>query len=76
MKNEIIVNVDLVKGVCIGLVTGAVIGGVIALLYAPKSGKDTRQIIKANATDIINTVRSALTEAGWKAEDAIRAIKS
>ena len=29
-----------------GLLAGAAIGGVIALLYAPKSGKDTREQIK------------------------------
>jgi gas vesicle protein len=29
-----------------GLLTGAAIGGIIALLYAPKSGKETREQIK------------------------------
>ncbi len=30
----------------IGLLAGAAIGGVIALLYAPKSGKETRDFIR------------------------------
>jgi gas vesicle protein len=29
-----------------GLLTGALIGGVIALLSAPRSGKETREILK------------------------------
>jgi gas vesicle protein len=29
-----------------GLLTGAAIGGIIALLYAPRSGKETREQIK------------------------------
>jgi gas vesicle protein len=30
----------------IGMLTGAVVGGVTALLLAPKTGKETRQMIK------------------------------
>jgi gas vesicle protein len=29
-----------------GLLTGAVVGGIIALLYAPRSGKETREHLK------------------------------
>lgn len=29
-----------------GLVTGAAIGGILALLYAPRSGKETREHLK------------------------------
>jgi len=39
-------NKDNACGFGIGLLTGAVIGGVVALLYAPKTGKQTRQLIK------------------------------
>ena len=39
-------NKDHAIGFGIGLLTGALIGGVIALLYAPKTGKETRQFIK------------------------------
>jgi gas vesicle protein len=35
-----------------GLLAGAAIGGVIALLYAPKSGKDTREQIKQKLEDL------------------------
>lgn len=29
-----------------GLLTGAVVGGILALLYAPRSGKETREHLK------------------------------
>jgi hypothetical protein len=39
-------NKDSAVGFGIGLLSGVVIGGVIALLFAPQSGKETRQMIK------------------------------
>jgi gas vesicle protein len=35
-----------------GLLAGAAIGGVIALLYAPKTGKETRDELKHKLADI------------------------
>jgi gas vesicle protein len=35
-----------------GLLAGAAIGGVLALLYAPKSGKETREQIKKKFEDL------------------------
>ena len=40
----------------IGVLAGAVVGGVVALLFAPKSGKDTRAFIKEKAGDITDKV--------------------
>lgn len=37
------------KMLCGGLVLGALIGGTIALLYAPMKGEDTRRMIKDKA---------------------------
>jgi gas vesicle protein len=37
------------KLVTMGFITGAIIGGVIGLLYAPKSGKETRDYLKTTA---------------------------
>ena len=79
-------NRDHAVGFGIGLLAGAVIGGTIALLYAPRSGKETRQIIKDKANEavdtarekteeVINTVRSAACEAKWKGEAVIDALK-
>jgi gas vesicle protein len=35
-----------------GLLTGAVLGGVIALLYAPKSGKETRDHLREKFSEV------------------------
>lgn len=49
-------HMERVKGVqmdnrmvTMGFLTGAIIGGVIGLLYAPKSGKETREFLKTKA---------------------------
>ena len=80
-------NKDHAFGFGIGLLTGAVIGGVIALLYAPRSGKETRQLIKDKVTavvdtvkektsGVIDTVKEETSEASRKGQAAVRAIKS
>ena len=53
----------------VGLLAGAVIGGVIALLYAPKTGKETRQLIKDKATEVVDAVRE-------KTMGTVQALKS
>jgi gas vesicle protein len=40
----------------IGVLAGSVVGGVVALLFAPKSGKDTRAFFKEKAGDIKDKV--------------------
>jgi gas vesicle protein len=50
-------NKDHAVGFGIGLLSGAVIGGVIALLYAPKTGKETRQLIKDKTTEVMDSVK-------------------
>jgi gas vesicle protein len=69
MKEETVMNKDYAIGFGIGLLAGAVIGGVIALLYAPQSGKETRQQIKEKATEVVDAVKEKTT-------GAVHAIKS
>jgi gas vesicle protein len=57
------------KAFGIGLLTGAIIGGAIALLYAPKTGKETRQLIKDKVTEVVDTVKE-------KTSGAVHALKS
>lgn len=74
-------------GFGIGLLAGAAIGGTIALLYAPNTGKETRQIIKDKAidvvdatkertSDIIDSIKEAASEASRKGQAAVHALKS
>jgi gas vesicle protein len=48
--------------------TGAIIGATVAILYAPKSGKDTRQFL----TDKTQQGRDALNETSQDIVDASR----
>ena len=87
MKGVTTVNRDHAIGFGIGLLTGAVIGGVIGLLYAPKPGKETRQLIKDKAVDVgeavkyktievVDAVKDAAAEASRKGHAAVQALKS
>ena len=49
-----------------GLLTGAAIGGVIALLYAPKSGKETREQIKRKFEELEKELETLKGKAGQK----------
>ena len=79
-------NNDQAKGFGIGLLVGAVVGGVIALLYAPRTGKETRQLIKDKAIGVVDTakekgsevmdaVREKASEAGRRGQAAIHELK-
>lgn len=83
-------NKDNAKGFGIGLLVGAVIGGVVALLYAPKTGKETRQLIKdrvtevtevvdavkGEVTEVVDAVKESSSEVSRKGQAAVKAIKS
>jgi len=80
-------NKDHVIGFGVGILAGAVIGGVIALLYAPKSGKETRQLIKdkvsgvvdavkEKTSEVIDTAKDTASEASRKGQAAIHVLKS
>jgi gas vesicle protein len=75
MKGKILMNKDHAIGFGVGLLAGAVIGGVIALLYAPKTGKETRQLIKDKATDVVDAVKGAASEANRRGQEAVHALK-
>ena len=62
-------------GFGIGLIAGAIIGGVIALLYAPQSGKKTRQLIKDKATEVVDTVKEETGEVKDKVTKFVDEVK-
>jgi gas vesicle protein len=73
-------NKDLAIGFGIGLLSGAVIGGVIALLFAPQTGKETRQMIKDKTTEVVDAVKDktsgVIDAVKEKTTGAVHALKS
>ena len=63
------------KGLFIGIMTGAAVGSVIALLYAPKSGKKFREEIKTRSQDLIEDADKYIIKARKKALQIIKDIK-
>jgi gas vesicle protein len=73
-------NRDQAVSFGIGLLAGALIGGVFALLFAPQSGKETREKIKEKSAEVIDMVKAKTSEVvdavKEKASGAVHAIKS
>lgn len=59
------------KGLLIGFLAGGVVGAVLALLYAPKSGKELRSDIKAKTDDYLDEAEKYIAEAKDKAKELI-----
>jgi len=59
------------RGLVIGLLAGSAIGAVLALLYAPKSGKELRADIKQKTGDLIDDAEAYLQAARSKAGDIV-----
>jgi gas vesicle protein len=59
------------KGILIGFLAGGAIGAILALLYAPKSGKELRSDIKEKADEYLGEAEKYIAEAKDKAKDMI-----
>jgi gas vesicle protein len=59
------------KGLLIGFLAGGAIGAVLALLYAPKSGKELRGDIKEKADEYLGEAEKYIADAKDKAKDMI-----
>jgi len=62
---------NLSKGLLIGFLTGTIVGAAVALLYAPKSGKELRQDIKTKTDDFKDEAEKFVDSAKEKAKAAI-----
>jgi len=49
-----------------GLLAGAALGGIIALLYAPQSGKEAREKVKQKVNDLEKEISDLTMKAGQK----------
>jgi gas vesicle protein len=58
-----------VKGLFIGLLTGGAIGAFVALLYAPKSGKELRKDIENKTDEYYDETEKFIADAKVKAKD-------
>jgi gas vesicle protein len=69
-------NNGMMKGLVIGLLAGTAIGSVIALLYAPKSGRELRGDLKEKADEFVGDAeaftKSAREKSGQLISDARR----
>jgi gas vesicle protein len=59
-----------------GLLAGATIGGIVALLYAPQSGKETREKLKEKFSNLEKELEDLKMKAGQKSEKAKNDIAS
>lgn len=59
------------KGFLLGLLAGGVIGGMAALLYAPKSGKDLRKDINKKRKELVHDAEEYIDSAKAKATEII-----
>lgn len=63
------------KGLLIGIFTGAAVGSIIALLYAPQSGKKLRRDIKSKSEDFIDDADKYISSTKKKAVHFINDVK-
>ncbi len=61
----------MAKGLLIGFLAGSVVGAVVALLYAPKSGKELRQDIKRKTNEMVEEASEYVEAAKNKAVEII-----
>ena len=62
---------NISKGLLIGFLAGGAIGAILALLYAPKSGKELRSDIREKTDEYIDEAEKYLAEAHGKAKELI-----
>jgi gas vesicle protein len=65
-----------VKAMKMGLCAGLVIGGVVGMLYAPRPGKDTRQLIKNRAEETLEDALAAAEHARDQAAEQVKKAKA
>ena len=52
-------------GMFVGIGLGALVGGVVALLFAPRSGFELREGIGEKMKDVVGKVKSKIAEEGF-----------
>ncbi len=68
-------NEGMLKGLVIGLLAGGAVGAIVALLYAPKSGRELRAEIKDRADEFRDDAEEYLSTVRTKAGDLVSEAK-
>ncbi len=55
------------KGLIVGFLTGTIVGSMLGLLYAPKSGRELRGDIKGKSDDFLGEAEDYIEQARGKA---------
>ena len=69
-------NRDTAVGLGVGILAGAAIGLVAGIIFAPQSGKETRQQIKERASDMVEKAREGTAEFAHRMEQKIAPSKN
>ncbi len=64
-------NNGIGKGLFVGFIAGGVVGAVLALLYAPKSGREFREDLGNKGDEYLDEAEKYITDARGKAKDLI-----
>jgi gas vesicle protein len=65
---------DFTKGLLIGTLMGALIGAVLGILYAPKSGGETREEMAARTREIADLFRDECGKALQKSKASYESV--
>jgi gas vesicle protein len=60
----------------VGFIVGGLSGAVVALLFAPQSGEDTRTMIKDKSIELRDKAQASAEGAMAKAEDAMDSVRT
>ena len=63
---------DAFAGIGVGIVIGTVIGLVAGMLYAPRPGEETREILKEKTDDFKHKAVEAIEQGKEKAKEVIQ----
>ena len=69
-------KMQVLSGLALGLVAGAVIGSGAALLSAPQNGDKTRAMLKEKGEDLRSRAAASLQETRMKADAVIADVRS
>ena len=59
----------------VGLFIGGLIGTALGILYAPKSGKETREDISSKANELLVKAKDAVEKSKTAYEEAVKRLK-